>query len=119
MMMDAQQKPTPQAGGPAVKEGETFGILHITVRENYVVPQAITVEEGWYRIAVDDPSRVGAGAIVNLHDERGNALTGKALAAQGPKTSFHVRLGPGKQQIRVGAKSQWVVQVTVNAATKK
>lgn len=114
-MIHAQARPTPDTGGPVIGAGEKFGLLHFTVRQNYVVPQATTVEEGWYRIVVDDPSRVAPAAAARLEDERGTPLTGKTLAAQGAKTSLYFRLSPGRQRLRVGTKGEWVVQVTVEA----
>lgn len=113
--LTGQGAPQPQPGGPAIREGEKFGVLGFTVRSDYVYPQEVTVEEGWYRIVIDNPHRVTGDVAARLEDERGARLNETALAGKIPRTAFYQRLRPGRHKLRVGEKAEWVVAVTVTA----
>ncbi|MBL8242221.1 MAG: hypothetical protein JNM66_32645 [Bryobacterales bacterium] len=110
-----QEAPRVTPGGPALRTGERFGVLSFSMRENYVYPQEVTVTEGWYRIVIDNPHRVIGNAAARLDDERGAALNEKAVEGKDFRTSFYQRLTPGKHKLRIGAKAEWVVAVTVTA----
>jgi hypothetical protein len=90
--------------------------LYFAIRENYVFPQEVNVEEGWFRIVVENPNRVASDVLASIDDEAGSKLAGKPIANQGARTSFYVRIGPGKHRLRIGPKQDWTVQLNV---TKK
>lgn len=35
---------------PQLRAGEDLKVLYFTIRANYIIPDKVTVEEGWYRI---------------------------------------------------------------------
>lgn len=114
-ILTAQGVPQPQPGGPAIRDGEKFGILGFTVRSNYVYPAEVTVAEGWYRVVIDNPHRVTGDVVARLEDERAVVLQESAVAGKDPRTAFYRRLTPGKHKLRIGDKAEWVVAVTVTA----
>lgn len=116
LALAGQPAPQAQPGGPAIREGEKFGLLGFTVRSNYVYPQEVTVAEGWYRIVIDNPNRVTGDVAARLEDERGARLNETAIAGKAPRSAFYQRLRPGKHKLRIGEKAEWVVAVTVTAA---
>jgi len=115
VLANGQEGPKVTPGGPAVRAGERFGVISFSLRENYVYPQEVTVGEGWYRIVIDNPHRVTGNVSARLDDERGAAVNEKAVEPKDLKSSFYQRLGPGKHRLRIGARAEWVVAVTVTA----
>lgn len=94
--------------------GERLSVMRFTLRLKYVVPNQVTVPEGWYRITVDDPNMIGARERVDLDDdERMTRLASQARSAKSPRTSFYHRLTPGRKKLRVGSRNEWVVTVNV------
>ena len=98
---------------PQVKPGETFRVLTLSLGTNYVAPTQVTLEEGWYRVIVQNPLRLGGGLTVGFDDEVGNRLTGKTVDDRSHKTAFYFKVTPGRHKIKIGTKQEWVVDVTV------
>lgn len=94
--------------------GERLSVMRFTLRLKYVVPNQVTVPEGWYRITVDDPHMIGARERVDLDDdERMTRLASQPRSAKGSRTNLYQRLTPGRKKLRVGTRSEWVVTVNV------
>lgn len=98
---------------PRPLPNERYGVIVVSVRQNYLWPNAITVQEGFYRIVIDDSSRLAAGVSAVLEDERGAKLGDKPTNAKGGRSEFKVRLARGRHKIKVGPKNEWVLDVTV------
>lgn len=104
------------AAGPGqirLGAGESLGVLRFTLRPNYVIPNKVTVEEGWYRIVVSDPHMISRSQTISLSDDGDVRLSSKVREDKSPKSVLYERLTPGKRKLRVGAKNEWVVEVTV------
>jgi hypothetical protein len=102
-------------GDARLAAGETFGVIHVSLRANYVLPELVTVEEGVYLIQIDDPFRVAAGVQAGVDTEAGQRIRGKATDARSPRTKMVVRLARGRHKIVLGTKNEWVVAVEVQA----
>lgn len=114
-LANGQPRPQVDVNGPVIRQGEQFGVLYFSVRSNYIYPQTATVPEGWYRIVIDNPHRVTGNAVARVDDERGAPLREKPVQAPDFRTSFYQRLTPGRHTLRIGAKEEWAVTVTVTA----
>lgn len=108
---------TPQPS-PKIADGETLSILHVTLRQNYVVPNQVSLPEGWCRIVIRDPNQIGGGQQISLNTDTDVRLSNKNLEARSAKAEMYYRLSPGKHKLRIGTKNEWVVQVEVSKKTK-
>lgn len=97
-----------------LNQGEKLGFIHIAVRPTLVSPATMTVEEGLYQFIVFDPQLVATGLGIDLEDERGLAARQASTRSNGSRSSYTQRLAPGRYSLRIGARSEWIIQLTVS-----
>ncbi|MBY0507039.1 MAG: hypothetical protein K2X03_24190 [Bryobacteraceae bacterium] len=98
-----------------LNQGETLGIIRVVVRPNFISPSTVTVEEGLYQIVVHDAELISNGASIDFEDERGATSRQGSINKNEPRSSSFRRLTPGVYKLKLGAKSEWTLQLTVTA----
>ena len=94
--------------------GEQFGVIRVVVRQNFISPSTLTVEEGLYRIAVYDSDLLASGAAIEFEDERGVSSRQATTKSKEPKLAYYQRLIPGRYRLKIGTRAEWILQLTVS-----
>ncbi len=98
-----------------LQAGEQLRHIYLTVRQNYVVPEAVTVEEGWYQVHLLNPEGVASKRRFEIDDEQGKPLAVSETDDKSPVTRVLYRFAAGKHTIKLDSKKTWTVTVTVQS----
>ncbi|WP_162179818.1 hypothetical protein [Bryobacter aggregatus] len=112
--------PIPAQEAPTVaklQRGEQLGHLFFTVRANYIAPEAVTIEEGWYQVHIYNPNRVLSKAKIALRDASEKILAVAETKASAPQDTMFYRFNPGQTILKIDDKKSW--SITINVAAKK
>ena len=88
------------------------GVLSFRLHTDGLSPSQITVPDGRYIIRVVN-SAVMKDMTVQLDDDRGSRIGNANSRKGGSKSSFIVRLTPGKHTLSVPGRSTWKSEITV------
>ncbi len=102
---------------PVPLPNERYGVIVVSVRANYLWPNTLTLPEGFYRVVVDDSSRLAPSVGFSIEDDRGNKLREHTTNGRGGRSEVRVRLARGRHRIRVGNRNEWILNITVEPGT--
>ena len=102
-----------------LEAGERLGIIRISVRSTFISPSQVTIEEGLYRVILDDSSLVAGAAGIDFEDERGATSRQATTRPSQLRTEFYQRFPVGSHRLKVGTRNEWVLQVTVSPKKAK
>ncbi|HPT28805.1 MAG TPA: hypothetical protein PLZ95_20455 [Bryobacteraceae bacterium] len=117
-LLGAHPANSQESATPQLTKDEKFGVLRFALRLNYVHPPNASVEEGVYKIVLENPNRLAGISSLSLEEAAGKKLQDRTISPAKAATSFFVRLTPGKHVLRIGSKKEWGVEIEVKAKAK-
>ena len=81
---------------------ERLGIIRISVRPTFISPSQVTIEEGLYRVILDDSSLVAGAVGIDFEDERGATSRQATTRPSQLRTEFYQHFPVSRQLVPSG-----------------